>query len=71
MSALVDFPIAEAEALLKRLADDPAPSMTAAECHAAEAGRERLQRAVNIERGTGGSHQQVEEVPVTEQQKAA
>jgi hypothetical protein len=54
MPALVDFPIHEAEALLKRLGPD-GPSMTAAECDAIDSARARINQAVKIERGPGGS----------------
>lgn len=58
MSALVDFSIAEAEALLKRTAPDGACSMTAAECDAADSARTRLAQAVAVERGAGGKDTQ-------------
>lgn len=52
----VEFPISEAEALLKRLAPDGIKaSMTAAECDAVEAARKRIQQAVKVERGSCGS----------------
>jgi hypothetical protein len=62
MGVLVEFTIEEAEAMLRRYDDsdfhDP---------HAA-AGRSRLERAVNIERGRGGYH---ERQPEPQMEKAA
>ena len=54
----VELSIEEAEALLKRLGIDP---MSAAECDAAQNGRERIERAVAVERGSGGSAEQLDE----------
>jgi hypothetical protein len=54
MGALVDFPMDEAEALVKRTAPDGRVSMSAAECTAAERARARLAQAIAVERGAGG-----------------
>lgn len=48
----VEFPASEAESLLKRVGNE---SMSAAECDAAQAGEERLKRAIAIERNPGGA----------------
>jgi len=48
---LVEFHPEEAEALLKRVSDG---SMSAAECDAAQAGAERLEQALRVERASGG-----------------
>lgn len=53
--ALVEFPLPEAEALLKRTAPDGEVSMSAAECEAVEQARARIAQAVRVERGCGGS----------------
>jgi hypothetical protein len=53
-SAMVDFPLDEARAILKSLGPDGV-SMTAAECQQVERGRARLQQAVDVEAGAGGS----------------
>lgn len=50
----VEFPIEEAESIVKRLREDP---MSAAHCDAATAGCERIERAISIERGPGGAHE--------------
>lgn len=57
MSVAVEFPIEEAEALLKRLDPDGFDAMTGDECDALEAGQDRLRRAAAIERGPGGAHE--------------
>lgn len=46
---MVEFPIEEAEGILKRLAPP------AAECDAAEVGRQRLERALAVEREASGA----------------
>lgn len=63
---MVEFPIEEAEGLLKRVAPDGTVSMNAAECLAAEAGRDRLEQAVRVERGAGG----LAEMPPTVKDRA-
>jgi hypothetical protein len=52
----IEFPVCEAEALLARLDGDDSLNPDAA------SGRSRLQTAVNIERGPGGSAEEVEPV---------
>lgn len=53
---LCEFTLAEAEGILRRLDGDES-----VDPHAAS-GRSRLQRAVNIEKGPGGSAEEVEAV---------
>lgn len=55
MNVTVEYSLEEAEALMKRLAPDPHPSMSAAECSAVEICVSKLDRAVQIERGSGGT----------------
>lgn len=52
---LCEFPVAEAEGLLARLAPDPKPSLSAALCDAAELGRQRIEQSVRVERQPGGT----------------
>jgi hypothetical protein len=49
---MVEFPLWEAEELLKRLSNEP---MTPGQCEAVQRGRERLEQAVAVERGAGGN----------------
>lgn len=49
---LVEHPLLEAEALLKRIGSDP---LTPEEVDFARLGRERLEQAIRVERNAGGS----------------
>jgi hypothetical protein len=52
--ALCDFPLPEADALLKRLDGQP---LLPSEAEAAERGRNRLAQAVAVETGASGHHE--------------
>jgi hypothetical protein len=65
---MVEFTIEEAEGILVRLAPDPHPPLSATECDAAEQGRQRLERAVKVERGFGGNSQPVSEMDAAHRQ---
>jgi hypothetical protein len=60
----VEYTLPEALGLLAVLGPDGAHSMTAEECDAAEQGRAKLERAVRVETGPGGSECHVEQPPL-------